>query len=97
MNQDSYSMSDYLFSAAKMLFPAELSLNIASITDNSVDVVSCPTNAVQSFAITPLAITSLPLFTVPAQSGIYKSVDSSSSSATLHIGWTRPPLFVRVQ
>ncbi len=79
-------MRDPLFSAVKMLLPAALNLNIASITDSSVEVVSYPTNAVQSFAMTPLAITSLPLLTVPAQSGIYKSVDSSSSSATLHIG-----------
>ena len=90
-------MSELLFSAVKMLFPAAVSLNIASITDNSVDVVSYPQNAVQSFANTPLAMTSLPRFTVPAQRGIYKSVESSSSSATLHIGCTRPPLFVNVQ
>ena len=80
-----------------MLLPAAVSLKIASITDNSVEVVSYPQNAVQSFASTPLAITSEPLLTVPAQRGIYKSVDSSSSSATLHMGCTRPPFEVKVQ
>ena len=69
-----------------MLFPASVSLKIASITDSSVEVVSWPTKAVQSFTTRPPAITSLPRFTVPAQSGIYKIVESSSSSATLHIG-----------
>lgn len=75
-----------LFSAAKILLPASVNLKIASITDNSVEVVSCPQKAVQSFAANPPAITSLPRFTVPAQSGIYKRVDNSSNSATLHIG-----------
>lgn len=37
-----------------------------SITDISVDVVSIPAKAHQSFATNPAPITSLPLFTVPA-------------------------------
>ena len=86
-----------LFSAAKMLFPASVNLNIASITDSSVEVVSYPQNAVQSFAANPPPITSLPRFTVPAHSGICSRVDNSSSSATLHIGCTRPPLLVKAQ
>jgi len=68
-------------------------LNIASITDNSVAVVSCPVNAVQSLTTIADEITSLPLFTVPAHNGIYSNVDNSSSSATPHIGCTSPPLF----
>ena len=69
-----------------MLFPASVNLNIASTTDNSVDVVSSPQKADQSFATSPLATTSEPLFIVPAHNGIYKRVDNSSNSATLHIG-----------
>lgn len=86
-----------LYSALKILFPASVSLNTASITDNSVAVVSRPQKALQSFATSPLATTSLPLLTVPAQSGIYNKVESSSISATLHMGWTRPPLFVSTE
>lgn len=80
-----------------MLFPASVSLNTASMTDNSVAVVSRPQKALQSFATSPLATTSLPLLTVPAHNGIYRSVESSSISATLHMGCTRPPLFVRTE
>lgn len=94
---ESVSIRMPLFSAAKILLPASVSLNIASITESSVDVVSYPTNAVQSFTTKPLAITSEPLLTVPAQRGIYRIVESSSNSATLHMGCTRPPLFVKLQ
>lgn len=59
---------------------------MASMTESSVAVVSVPQNAAQSFTTIPAEMTSLPLFTVPAHNGIYKSVDSSSNSATLHIG-----------
>ena len=83
---ESVSIRMPLFSAANILFPASVSLKIASTTDSSADVVSYPTKAVQSFANNPAPITSLPLFTVPAHRGIYKSVESSSNSATLHIG-----------
>lgn len=86
-----------LYSALKILLPASVSLKTASITDNSVAVVSRPQKALQSFATRPLATTSLPLFTVPAHSGIYSNVESSSISATLHMGCTRPPLFVRTE
>jgi hypothetical protein len=75
-----------LYSELKIDFPAAVSLNIASTTDNSVEVVSSPQKADQSLATSPLATTSEPLLTVPAQSGIYKRVDNSSISATLHIG-----------
>ena len=88
-------MSAPLYSELNMDLPASVSLNMASTTDNSAAVVSSPQNAAQSLAISPLATTSLPLLTVPAHNGIYKSVESSSISATLHMGWTSPPLFVR--
>ena len=51
------------------LGPSSLSLRMASITEISVDVVSCPQNAAQSFATAPAPITSLPRFTVPATTG----------------------------
>ena len=70
---------------------------MASMTESSVAVVSVPVNAVQSFATIPAATTSLPLLTDPAHTGIYKSVDSSSSSATPTIGCTSAPLLVRQQ
>lgn len=38
--QERVSIRIPLFSAAKILFPASVSLKIASITDNSVEVVS---------------------------------------------------------
>lgn len=40
-------------------------------TFNSVEVVSNPQNALQSFAINPAEIISLPRLTVPAASGTY--------------------------
>lgn len=80
-----------------MLLPASVNLNTASTTDNSVAVVSKPQNALQSFATSPLATTSLPLFTVPAHNGIYRRVESSSISATLHMGCTNPPRFVSTE
>lgn len=75
-----------LYSALKMDFPASVNLKIASTTESSAAVVSRPQNADQSFATRPLATTSLPRLTVPAQIGIYKRVESSSISATLHMG-----------
>lgn len=84
--QESESIKVALYSAENIDLPVEDSLNIASITDTSVEVVSRPQKADQSLATMPLATTSDPLFTVPAQRGIYKIVLSSSSSATLHIG-----------
>lgn len=45
---------------------ASLSLKTLSITESSVEVVSIPQKATQSFTTIPPAITSLPLFTVPA-------------------------------
>ena len=56
------------------------------MTESSVAVVSVPVKAVQSFATIPAATTSLPLFTDPEHTGIYRSVESSSSSATPTIG-----------
>ena len=84
--QDNESISVPLNSAVKIDLPDSVSLKMASTTDSSVDVVSRPQKAVQSLATRPLATTSEPLLTVPAHNGIYRSVDSSSSSATLHIG-----------
>ncbi len=60
------SMRESLMSEAMALGCASPSLKTLSITDNSVLVVSKPQNAVQSFTTIPAAITSLPLFTVPA-------------------------------
>ena len=59
----------------RMLFtmlegPWSLSLKIDSTTLISVDVVSSPQNAVQSFATTPAPSTSDPRLTVPATKGI---------------------------
>lgn len=73
------------------------SLKISSITVISVDVVSMPQNAVQSFATTPAPITSEPRFTVPATSGTCSSEDSSSFSSIDVFGCTRPPWFVNTQ
>ena len=56
-----------------------------SITEISVDVVSNPQNAAQSFTTKPDPITSLPLFIVPTHNGTYKRFNSSSSSFKLHI------------
>lgn len=86
-----------LYSALNIDFPASVSLKIASTTESSAAVVSNPQKADQSLATNPLATTSEPLLIVPAQSGIYNKVDNSSISATLHIGCTNPPLFVRTE
>ena len=94
---DNESISAALFSGLNILFDDYVSLKIASITDTSVAVVSSPQKADQSLATRPLATTSEPLFKVPAQRGIYSKVESSSNSATLHIGWTKPPLFVNTE
>lgn len=48
---------------------ASLNLNTLSTTESSVAVVSDPQKAVQSFTVIPAAMTSLPLFTVPATRG----------------------------
>lgn len=61
------------------------------MTEISVEVVSKPTKAAQSFTTKPAAITSLPLLTVPAHNGIYNKLDNSLSSSTLVSGWTKPP------
>lgn len=45
---------------------APLNLNTDSITESSVEVVSIPAKAHQSFTTRPAPTTSLPLFTVPA-------------------------------
>jgi len=45
---------------------ASFSLKILSITDISVEVVSNPQNALQSFTTIPAPMTSEPRFTVPA-------------------------------
>ena len=50
------------------------------MTEISVEVVSNPQKAAQSFTTRPDPITSLPLFIVPAHKGTYKRFESSSSS-----------------
>jgi hypothetical protein len=50
-----------------------------------------PQNAVQSLTTIPAPIRSLPLFTVPAQSGICNKFANSSSSSTEVRGCTNPP------
>lgn len=64
---------------------ASCNLNTDSMTVNSVDVVSMPQKAHQSFTTIPAATTSLPLFTVPACSytntymlNIYENMISQS-------------------
>lgn len=54
-----------------LLFATFRIFRIPSITFNSVEVVSNPQNALQSFAINPAEIISLPRLTVPAASGTY--------------------------
>jgi len=51
------------------------------LPDISVEVVSCPQKADQSFTTIPPPTTSLPLFTVPANIGIWSKEDSSSKSS----------------
>ena len=67
---ESESMSVPLYSAVKMDLPDSVSLNMASTTESSVEVVSRPQKADQSLATRPLATTSDPLLTVPAHNGI---------------------------
>ena len=62
------------------------SLNMPSITDISVEVVSMPQNALQSLTTHPAPITSLPLLTVPATNGIWNNDESSSKSSTVVFG-----------
>lgn len=62
----------------RMLFtmfdgPCSFNLKIDSTTLISVDVVSSPQNADQSFATIPAPNTSDPRFTVPATSGIWEA------------------------
>ena len=66
------------------------SLNIPSTTLISVEVVSMPQKALQSFTTMPAPTTSLPRFTVPATSGTCSSDDSSSRSSTEVRGCTYP-------
>ena len=47
-------------------------LKTDSMTEISVEVVSCPQKAVQSLTTIPAPITSEPLFTVPATNGTCK-------------------------
>ena len=72
-------------------------LNIDSTTDTSAPVVSNPQKAFQSLTTNPVPITSHPLFTVPAQRGIYNKLANSSNSSTVVNGWTIPPLLIITQ
>lgn len=67
---------------------ASWSLKILSITSNSVEVVSIPQKAHQSFTTRPAPITSLPRFTVPATRGTCNKEESSSKSSIDVRGWT---------
>ena len=75
-------MRDFLISSTMALGWASLNLKTLSMTESSVAVVSDPQNAVQSLTINPAAMTSLPLFTVPATRGTWRRVESSSRSST---------------
>jgi len=85
---------------SSVYFSNFFNLNIFSITDISVEVVSkpiqniyiiIPQKADQSFTTTPAAIISLPLLIVPAHNGIYNKLANSSNSSTVVKGWTNPP------
>lgn len=68
--------------------PCSLSLKMDSTTLISVDVVSSPQNAVQSFATTPAPSTSDPRFTVPATNGIWtndRNVPDSAGDARVFV------------
>jgi len=66
-----------------LVFECPPNLNIPSTTLISVDVVSIPQNALQSFTTSPAPITSLPRFTVPATKGTCSRDDNSSKSSTV--------------
>lgn len=59
-------------------------LNIDSITDNSVEVVSVPTNAAQSLATKPPPTTLLPRQTVPAWNKNYEIQFAKYCNNNLH-------------
>ena len=65
------SMSEDLICCVMAEGCPSFSLKTDSITEISVDVVSCPTKAAQSLTTTPAPITSEPRFTVPATRGIW--------------------------
>ena len=67
------------------------SLKMLSMTDISVEVVSKPQKADQSLTTIPEPITSLPLLTVPAINGIWRSDDNSFCASTLIRGCNKPP------
>ena len=73
------------------------SFSMLSSTLSSVDVVSTPVNAAQSFATIPAPTTSDPRFTVPATNGTCNKLDSSSRSSMEVCGWTIPPWLVNLQ
>ena len=82
------SIRDDRISCAILPEVAPCSLNIPSTTEISVEVVSIPQKAVQSFTTKPAPSTSLPRLTVPATNGICSNEDNSSRSATLVRGCT---------
>ena len=63
------SSISFLSSLANTSYYFSAILKMASMTLNSVAVVSIPQNAVVSLATKPAPTTSVPLFTVPAQRG----------------------------
>lgn len=82
------SIKEDLMSLTIVLELAPPSLKMPSTTLISVEVVSMPQKADQSFTTMPAPITSLPLFTVPATRGTCSSEDSSSKSSTVVRGCT---------
>lgn len=83
LNYVKESMSELRMVLTMFEGPCSFNLKMDSTTLISVDVVSSPQNAVQSFATTPAPKTSDPRFTVPATSGIW----SENKSETRERWW----------
>ena len=82
----SESISDDRISWTILVDDAPCNLKIPSITEISVEVVSSPQKALQSFTTSPAPMTSDPLLTVPATSGTCSRDDNSSRSSTVVLG-----------
>lgn len=66
---------------------ASRSLNTDSMTDISVDVVSRPQNALQSFTTRPAPMTSEPRLMVPATSGTWRAGTQQRKHSKAAQGW----------
>lgn len=73
------------------------SLKMLSTTWTSVAVDSNPQKATQSLTTSPAPMTSEPLLMVPAHSGTWRRLLSSSNCSTVVWGCTRPPLLLITQ